>query len=102
MSSRTLAHLLKLICFSGDVEFPPGNSVGHPPNGDAEVPISLLVAGDAVVAQDDVFKVTLGVGHEKSAEGGPVAYDLKIKFDTDEVEFRPLGERIGTCYWNTA
>ena len=71
-------YLLQLICLAGDAEFSLCDPVGHPPHGDAEVPVSLLVAGDAVVAQDNVFKITLGVGDEQCAEGCPVAYDLKM------------------------
>ena len=71
-------HLLQLISLAGDAEFSLGDPVGHPSDGDTEVPVSLLVAGNAVVAQDNVLQVALRVGYEQSPDGCPISYDLKF------------------------
>ena len=71
-------HLLQLISLAGDAEFSLGDPVGHPSDGDAEVPVPLLVAGNTTMAQDNVLQVTLRVGYEQSPDGCPISYDLKI------------------------
>ena len=71
-------HLLQLISLAGDAEFSLGDPVGHPSDGDAKVPVPLLVAGNTTMAQDNVLQVTLRVGYEQSPDGCPISYDLKI------------------------